>query len=177
MEIRIGERVTGARNAADELRRVFSETFWILLILVTKCLNSDDKSSCAFLSNFGVCAAQFEYEKYRHRALWPPAETGDAFDSCPWKGRREVETPTGPIGQRRQRGSLGSTTPPSADPKEPAPPNAPIKPRLFKLGCSDSVMFCYKSVQYEMSKANDAPEPLSQISHIAHGKRYDIGER
>ncbi len=60
MEIRIEERVTGPRNAADELRRDFSEDFWIFLILVTKCLNSDDKSTCALLSIFGVCPAQSE---------------------------------------------------------------------------------------------------------------------
>ncbi len=63
MEIRIGERLIGARNAADELGRDLSEIFWILLIFVTKCLNSDDKSTCVLLSNFGVCPAQSEYEK------------------------------------------------------------------------------------------------------------------
>ena len=63
LEIRIEERVTGPRNAADELGRDLSDTFWILLILVTKCLKSDDKSTCALLSNFGVCPAQSEYEK------------------------------------------------------------------------------------------------------------------
>jgi hypothetical protein len=60
MEIRIEERVTGPRNAADELGRDLSEIFWILLILVAKCLNSDDKSTCALLSSFGVCPAQSE---------------------------------------------------------------------------------------------------------------------